>query len=220
MLSFHAMSYVSIWCLLCDDMHHYIYAKQIALSGNSLIPESVEATIDSAALVSSLFDVYLGEKPVSPTAKESVALGLQALLWPWIEFIFILSNVATFILRETEVCWIACVPMKMYEIETENLRPIHHYEKLGELNIKGCRSSLSNYCCRICCLFSNCILLLYYFDTLVSLFFKHFVQYHAVYLAFFFCVLMCPDPQVVYDTSICWFHHPLFMFAGKSCRCL
>ena len=116
-------------------MHLYIYAKQIALSGDSLIPESVEATIDSAALVYSLFDVYLGEKPVSPTAKESVALGLQAL--PWIEFIFILSDVATFILRETEMCWIACVPMKMYEIETENLRSIHHYEKRGELNIEG-----------------------------------------------------------------------------------
>lgn len=53
---------------------------QVAVAGDSMIPESVEASIVSADLVSSLFDVYLGENPVSPTTKVSIASGLTASL--------------------------------------------------------------------------------------------------------------------------------------------
>lgn len=56
------------------------FKLQVAVSGDSMVPETVEASIVSAALVSSLFDVYLGENPVSPTAKASIASGLESLL--------------------------------------------------------------------------------------------------------------------------------------------
>eukprot|EP00250_Pteridium_aquilinum_P026473 c33062_g1_i1 orf=494-1318(-) len=56
------------------------FKLQVAVSGDSMVPESVEASIVSADLVSSLFDVYLGENPVSPTTKASIASGLEALL--------------------------------------------------------------------------------------------------------------------------------------------
>ncbi|MCO5579923.1 hypothetical protein L7F22_033790 [Adiantum nelumboides] len=53
---------------------------EVAVSGDSMVPESVEASIVSADLVSSLFDVYLGENPVSPSTKASVASELKVLL--------------------------------------------------------------------------------------------------------------------------------------------
>ncbi|KAI5063538.1 hypothetical protein GOP47_0022085 [Adiantum capillus-veneris] len=54
---------------------------QVAVSSDSMVPESVEASIVSADLVSSLFDVYLGENPVSPSTKAAVASGVRASLY-------------------------------------------------------------------------------------------------------------------------------------------
>ncbi|MCO5596425.1 hypothetical protein L7F22_050488 [Adiantum nelumboides] len=56
------------------------FKLQVAVSGDSMVPESVEASIVSADLVSSLFDVYLGENPVSPSTKASVASELKVSL--------------------------------------------------------------------------------------------------------------------------------------------
>lgn len=53
---------------------------QVAVSGDGLIPATVEASIVSAALVAALYDVYLGENPVSPTVKASLASGIASLL--------------------------------------------------------------------------------------------------------------------------------------------
>lgn len=52
------------------------FKLQVAVSGDSMVPESVEASIVSADLVSSLFDVYLGDKPVSPSTKASIPSGI------------------------------------------------------------------------------------------------------------------------------------------------
>ncbi|KAF7836595.1 fatty-acid-binding protein 3, chloroplastic [Senna tora] len=43
-------------------------------------PSTVDATIESANVASALFDVFLGDSPVSPTLKSSVAKGLSKIL--------------------------------------------------------------------------------------------------------------------------------------------
>lgn len=49
----------------------------IAPEGGS--PSAPDASIESAALLSSLYDVYLGKDPVSPSAKASIAEGILSL---------------------------------------------------------------------------------------------------------------------------------------------
>lgn len=44
------------------------------------IPTKVDATIESLNVTKALFDVFLGESPVSPTLKSSVANGLAITL--------------------------------------------------------------------------------------------------------------------------------------------
>ncbi|XVE52989.1 hypothetical protein DITRI_Ditri02bG0168900 [Diplodiscus trichospermus] len=51
----------------------------VAVSSNGL-PTSIDATIKSANVASALFDVFLGDAPVSPSLKTSVASGLAAAL--------------------------------------------------------------------------------------------------------------------------------------------
>lgn len=44
------------------------------------LPTAVDATIDSKNVTSALFDIFFGNKPVSPSLKSSVAQGLSAIL--------------------------------------------------------------------------------------------------------------------------------------------
>ncbi|KAI4323105.1 hypothetical protein L6164_022737 [Bauhinia variegata] len=51
----------------------------VSVSSNGL-PSAVDATIESASVTSALFDVFLGDTPVSPSLKASVAEGLSQVL--------------------------------------------------------------------------------------------------------------------------------------------
>ncbi|KAK7401725.1 hypothetical protein VNO78_13428 [Psophocarpus tetragonolobus] len=51
----------------------------VSVSSNG-IPSTVDATIDSANVASALFNVFLGDSPVSPSLKASVAEGLSKVL--------------------------------------------------------------------------------------------------------------------------------------------
>lgn len=53
---------------------------QIAVAESDAAQVSMEASIDSEALVSALYDVFLGPKAVSPPARLAVAHGLTKLL--------------------------------------------------------------------------------------------------------------------------------------------
>ncbi|GMN64504.1 hypothetical protein TIFTF001_033577 [Ficus carica] len=48
----------------------------VCVSSDGLIPSGVDATIESGNVASALFDVFLGDAPVSPSLKASVADGL------------------------------------------------------------------------------------------------------------------------------------------------
>ncbi|KAH7279142.1 hypothetical protein KP509_37G007100 [Ceratopteris richardii] len=53
------------------------FRLEVAVSGDSMIPKCVEASIVSSDLVSALFDVYLGENSVSPSTRTSIASELK-----------------------------------------------------------------------------------------------------------------------------------------------
>lgn len=52
---------------------------QVSVSSQGL-PSTVDATIESANVASALFNVFLGDSPVSPSLKASVAEGLSKVL--------------------------------------------------------------------------------------------------------------------------------------------
>lgn len=52
---------------------------QVSVSSDGL-PSNVDATIESANVTCALFDVFLGDSPVSPSLKASVAEGLSKAL--------------------------------------------------------------------------------------------------------------------------------------------
>lgn len=53
------------------------FQVSISIDGS---PTGIDATIESNNVTSSLFDVFFGDSPVSPTLKASVATGLAAVL--------------------------------------------------------------------------------------------------------------------------------------------
>jgi len=52
----------------------------VAVAANPSASAKLEASIDSRALVSSIFDIYVGDQPISPGAKAQFAAGLARFL--------------------------------------------------------------------------------------------------------------------------------------------
>ncbi|XP_027340874.1 fatty-acid-binding protein 3, chloroplastic isoform X2 [Abrus precatorius] len=55
-------------------------SKLLVSVSSHALPSTVDATIESANVTSALFDVFLGDSPVSPSLKASVAEGLSKVL--------------------------------------------------------------------------------------------------------------------------------------------
>lgn len=60
-------------------LHENLLWFQVSVSSHGF-PSTVDATIESANVTSALFDVFLGDSPVSPSLKASVAEGLSKVL--------------------------------------------------------------------------------------------------------------------------------------------
>ncbi|XP_019454708.1 PREDICTED: fatty-acid-binding protein 3, chloroplastic isoform X1 [Lupinus angustifolius] len=55
-------------------------SKLLVSISSNVVPSSVDATIESANVSSAIFDVFLGDSPISPSLKASVADGLSKVL--------------------------------------------------------------------------------------------------------------------------------------------
>lgn len=57
----------------------YLVIFKVSVSSDG-VPTNVDATIESENITSSLFDVFFGDAPVSPSLKASVENGLASIL--------------------------------------------------------------------------------------------------------------------------------------------